>query len=77
MTSRDDCPLCAGQLKRGTTTFTADFGAGVVVVRHVPAHVCSQCGEAWIEDASAAHLERLVEQSRATGKEVEVIDLAA
>jgi YgiT-type zinc finger domain-containing protein len=77
MTSPDNCPLCAGQLRQGATTFTADFGAGVVVVRHVPARVCSQCGEAWIEDATAAQVERLVEQARTSGKEVEVIDLAA
>jgi len=39
------CPLCGGKKKLGTTTFTADLGFGVVVVRNVPATVCSQCGE--------------------------------
>ncbi len=77
MTNAPTCPLCSGELGIGTTTFTADFGNGVVVVRHVPARVCSQCGEAWIEDADAIRLEGLVEQARAKGKPVEVIDLAA
>ena len=75
--SAADCPLCGGQLGTGTTTFTADFGEGVVVVRHVPAQECSQCGEAWIDDARATHLEGLVEQARTKGAKVEVIDLAA
>jgi len=26
-----------------------DLGFGVVVVRNVPAKVCSQCGEEWID----------------------------
>ena len=77
MTSRPNCPLCTGDLREGTTTFTADFGEGVVVVRHVSAQVCSQCGEAWIDDASAVQLEGLVEQARKKGTQVEVIDLAA
>jgi YgiT-type zinc finger domain-containing protein len=77
MSDANDCPLCGGALQSGTTTFTADFGSGVVVVRHVPARVCSQCGEAWIDDAAAAALERVVAQARSAGKPVEVIDLAA
>lgn len=28
-----------------------DFTAGVVVVRNAPALTCTQCGDAWIEDA--------------------------
>jgi YgiT-type zinc finger domain-containing protein len=47
------------------------------VVRHVPATRCDQCGEAWVSDAQAATVETLVQQARAAGKPVEVIDLAA
>lgn len=38
------CPLCGGTKAPGATTFTADFEFGVVVVRRVPALVCSLCG---------------------------------
>ena len=38
------CPLCGGAKRRGSTTFTADLGFGVVVIRNVPASVCGQCG---------------------------------
>ena len=34
------CPLCGGTKKSGKTTFTADMGFGVVVVRGVPATIC-------------------------------------
>jgi YgiT-type zinc finger domain-containing protein len=61
----------------GTTTFTADFGPGLVVVRRVPAYVCGQCGEAWIQDDVAARLEGVVQEAKAKGKQFEVIDLAA
>jgi len=54
------CPLCGGTKESGKTTFTADLGFGVVVVRNVPAQVCSLCGEDWIDDAVAERLEGMV-----------------
>ena len=42
--SPNKCPLCGGSKKAGRTTFTVDLGFGVVVVRDVPASVCSQSG---------------------------------
>ena len=69
----DKCPLCGGHVKPGETTFTADIGTGVVVVRHVPARVCTLCGESWLEDPTAKNLERTVEEARARRHEVEVL----
>ncbi|MEA3639299.1 MAG: type II toxin-antitoxin system MqsA family antitoxin [Lamprobacter sp.] len=68
------CPICSGHREPGRTTFTAELGFGVVVVRHVPALVCDQCGEEWIEDPVAAALEAVVEEVRAKQSLVEVTD---
>lgn len=57
----------------GTTTVTVELGFGVVVVRHVPAIVCEQCGSDWIADAAAAQVEHLVEDARQKHSQVEVI----
>jgi YgiT-type zinc finger domain-containing protein len=77
MTDSTTCPLCAGALTDGTTTFTVDYEQGVVVARHVPALVCDQCGEAWLKDDISATLERLVQEARAQHRQVEVVDMAA
>ncbi|MEA1947028.1 MAG: type II toxin-antitoxin system MqsA family antitoxin [Thermodesulfobacteriota bacterium] len=71
------CPLCNGNIENGTTTFTVDYKSGVVVVRNVPAFVCSQCGEAWLNDDMSANMEEIVEEARAKHKQFEVIDIAA
>ncbi len=71
------CPICSGEIGDGRTTFTIDIGSGVVVVRHVPARVCAQCGEDWIQDPIAERLEQIVTEARTVGKVVEVIDLQA
>jgi YgiT-type zinc finger domain-containing protein len=54
------------------TTFTADMDFGVVVVRKVPATVCSQCGADWIDDRVAKQLEYIVNDARKKRLQVEV-----
>ena len=60
----EQCPICGGNKADGETTFTADLGTGVVVVRHVHATVCTQCGEDLIDDATARRLEQVVNEAR-------------
>jgi YgiT-type zinc finger domain-containing protein len=71
----DVCPLCGGTQQPGTTTFTAELGFGVVVIRHVPATVCAQCGTDWIADDVAERLEFLVDDVRKKRLQVEVLSL--
>ena len=53
-----------------------DLGFGVVVVRHVPALACVQCGETWLEDEVAGRLEEVVDDARSRQLVVEVADWA-
>ncbi|MFH0764815.1 MAG: type II toxin-antitoxin system MqsA family antitoxin [Calditrichota bacterium] len=69
------CPICGGDRQPGTTLFSVDLGHGVVVVRNVPASVCSQCGEALLSDETAAELERIVGDARAHKRQVEVMEM--
>jgi YgiT-type zinc finger domain-containing protein len=71
----DACPLCGGGKKPGRTTFTADLGYGIVVIRNVPATVCSQCGADWISDEVAARIETLVDGAKKKHLQVEVMSL--
>lgn len=71
------CNACGGIMKDGTTTITVDFGSGVVVVRNVPATVCSQCGMDWINDEVAGKVENIVQEAKAKHSEVEVMSLSA
>jgi len=69
------CPLCGGKKQPGTTTFTAELGFGVVVIRNVPATVCAQCGTDWIADDVAERLETLVDDVRKKRPQVEVLSM--
>ncbi len=69
------CPLCSGQVQLGTTTFSIDLQSGVVVVRKVPAHICQQCGEEWVDDEQAAKLEKIVARARQENFQLEMVSM--
>ena len=72
MSKKDTCPLCGGNKKSGKTICTVALGDGILIVRDVPALVCGQCAEAWIEDKIAARLEEFVDEARKRHLQVEV-----
>lgn len=72
MITNNICSICGGKEIRGETTFTADLGFGVVVVRNVPALICKQCGADWIEDEIAEQLEKTVKEARQHRRQVKV-----
>jgi len=47
-----------------------------VVVRNVPASVCSQCGADWIKEDAAHRIEKLVEEAKQKRLQVEVTALS-
>jgi YgiT-type zinc finger domain-containing protein len=69
------CPLCGGKIDPGTTTFTVDLKSGVIIVRNVPAWVCTQCGEDWIEDPISVKLENIANRARLQNTQLEMISM--
>jgi len=74
MNRKERCPMCGGEKAEGLTTFTVDYSQGILVVRNVPALLCSQCGEEWLNDNTAEKLEHFVKEAKATKKQIEVMD---
>jgi len=71
------CGICKADMEETTTTYTEDIGEGVVIIRHVPAQVCTECGNTWYSGSVAAELERIVDKfASSMGSEVSVINFA-
>jgi YgiT-type zinc finger domain-containing protein len=68
----DQCPLYGGDKIMGKTLFSVDLGFGVILVRDVPATICSQCGADWLSDDVATQLEEMVRDARLRHLQVEV-----
>ncbi len=71
--SQDLCAICGGSKTEGGTTYTVSVGSGVLVVKDVPARLCEQCGEVWLDDETMKRLEALAQEVRRQPVEVEVL----
>jgi len=69
------CGICKAEMEKTSVSYTEDIDHGVVVIRHVPAYVCTECGNTWYSGTVAAQLEKIVDKFAASaGSEVSIID---
>ncbi|RKY66098.1 MAG: type II toxin-antitoxin system MqsA family antitoxin [Candidatus Latescibacterota bacterium] len=62
------CALCKGEMVKGKTNLPYEVGEGnILVVRDVPAWVCRQCGESFVEIEVSRTVERLVAAAQRDG----------
>jgi YgiT-type zinc finger domain-containing protein len=72
------CSIClSGTTIRRETTYTYASGDRIIGVRHVPAVVCEQCGEAYFDEATTKLLMKIVNKVLESGAEVVVQDYEA
>jgi YgiT-type zinc finger domain-containing protein len=67
------CFFCKGEMVDGFTTNVTDLGTSVSIVRNVPCHKCSQCGETSFSLDVAERLEEIVDSLREIVTEITVI----
>lgn len=49
-------------------------GNGIIIIKDVPANVCDQCGEYYVDTQTAIKLEEIVEELRKNRAEVLIIN---
>jgi YgiT-type zinc finger domain-containing protein len=71
------CVICkTGTTHPGKTTVTLQRGRTVVVIRDVPAGICEDCGEYYLDDAVARRVYADAEHSFQRHVEVEIQSFA-
>ena len=72
------CVICKhGETEPGHATVVLERGECTLVFREVPARVCPNCGEEYVEDEVAAELLKAAESAIQTGVRVEVREYLA
>jgi YgiT-type zinc finger domain-containing protein len=66
-----------GETHPGTATVTLERDNGTVVIKGVPARVCANCGEEYIEELVTASLLKTAEEAVRAGVQVDVRTYAA
>ncbi|GHT68886.1 hypothetical protein FACS1894110_17380 [Spirochaetia bacterium] len=55
------CGICKAETEEKMVTHTEDVNDSVIVIRNVPATVCTECGNIWYTGTVAARLEEIVD----------------
>jgi YgiT-type zinc finger domain-containing protein len=72
------CVVCRnGETAAGATTITLERGDAVLVVRGVPARVCRNCGEEYLDEQEVRRLQALLDESAKPGVRIEMRDYLA
>ncbi len=73
-----NCVICkTGRTAAGTVTVTLERNDSVVVIKDVPAQVCDDCGEYYLDEAVTKRIFALAEEAVERHAEVEVLRYAA
>ena len=67
------CIICrTGEAHPGATTITLERGVTTLVFKGVPAQICDNCGEAYVDEEVTRRLLELAESSVDAGVQLEV-----
>ena len=68
-----NCVICRhGEPQPGVTTVTLERGAMTLVIKDVPARVCPNCGEEYLDESITDQLLAMVDQAAKAGVQVDI-----
>ena len=69
-----NCSICKGDLEIGNVNHIADLDNFIIIIKNVPASVCKQCGEYYLEQNVALEIEKIIDNYRENAAEVIIIN---
>ena len=72
------CVICKqGKTKKGKATVTLERDNVTLVIKSVPAQVCANCGEEYIDEKTTTQLLKSAEKAVKTGVQVDIREYVA
>jgi YgiT-type zinc finger domain-containing protein len=72
------CVICKqGETQPGTTTVTLERASLTLVVKSVPARVCQNCGEEYVDEETTTQLLKTAEEVACAGAQVDIREYVA
>jgi YgiT-type zinc finger domain-containing protein len=68
------CILCKANLTKGNVKHIVDLGEGIIIIKNVPANICEQCGEYYLDTKTALELETMIDEIKKNKAEVFIVN---
>jgi YgiT-type zinc finger domain-containing protein len=69
-----NCTLCKAELIKDNVNHIIDLGEGIIIIKNVPANVCTQCGEYYVDTQVALKLENIVDEAKKNKAEILILN---
>ena len=68
-----NCFTCKGNMKEKKVNYVVDLEDRIIIIKEVPAKVCTKCGEQYFDDETAENIEKIVNQLKRLETEVLIV----
>lgn len=68
-----NCFMCKGNLEEKKVNYVVDL-EDTIIIKGVPAKVCTQYGEQYFDDETAKNIEKIVNQLKQLATEVTIVN---
>ena len=69
-----NCFICKGDLEEKKVNYVVDLENTIIIIKGVPAKVCTQCGEQYFDDEIAENIKKIVNQLKQLAAEVTIVN---
>lgn len=69
-----NCFICKNSLIEKNVNYVVDLEKTIIIIKNVPAKVCTQCGERFYADETSENIEKIVNQLKEISMEITVVN---
>jgi len=68
------CFMCKGKAEKKLVNYFLDLQHMMIIIKDVPADVCTQCGERYFDDEVMENLEKIVNGLKQLATEISIVN---
>ncbi len=69
-----NCFICKGKLEEKKVNYVVNLEETIIIIKGVPAKVCTECGEQYFDDKTSENIEKIVNQLKQISTEVTIVN---
>lgn len=69
-----ECVLCKSHLEESKVNHIVDLDGHIIIIKNVPARICKQCGEYFLENNIAVKIEGIIDEIVKNHAEILVVN---
>ena len=69
-----ECFMCKGKSEKKLVNYFLDLQHMMIIIKDVPAEVCTQCGERYFDNEVMENLEKIVKNLKQMATEISIVN---